>query len=419
MKIAILTIGDELCIGQIINTNAAWMAQACTEIGGIVTRHITIQDGINVLNDELNVLKNDVDCILMSGGLGPTHDDKTKETLLQYFDDTLILHEPTLEALKKRARLRGLPLNQRNMDQALVPSKCTVLENPRGTAPGMLFHVDNVIYVSLPGVPSEMKGIMQDHVLPYLRKHIEQEQGEIPYYRTILTKGIPESALADVIGSPEAFLQQDESLAFLPSYQGVRLRLGVMNTDKYKANERLQVLQDHLVSLAQDYVYGYGNASLLSVTTDLLTEQQCTIGVVESCTGGLLGAEFTKQSGSSAYFVGGLQTYSNDLKIVLAHVSPESLKIHGAVSQEVAEEMAIGGRKVLNTTYCLSITGIAGPDGGTDEKPVGTVWIALASESEVISKRFNFGNDRAINRERSVMQAIAMLHDAVLSRKRK
>lgn len=417
MKIAILTIGDELCIGQIINTNAAWMAQACTEIGGFIYRHITIQDGIDVLLDELNILKKECDCIIISGGLGPTHDDKTKETLLAYFNDTLILHEPTLEALRERARLRGLPLNQRNMDQALVPSTCTVLENPRGTAPGMLFHIDDVIYISLPGVPSEMKGIMEDHVLPYLRNAIEQEYGKTPYYHTILTKGIPESALADLIGDPSEFLQVDESLAYLPSYQGVRLRLGILSIKPDLAQSRLNELQSIIQSKAGDYIYGFGNASLLSVTTDLLLQKHCTISVVESCTGGMLGAEFTKQSGSSAYFMGGFQTYSNALKVQLAHVSPITLEQCGAVSKEVAEEMAIGGRTVLQTTYCLSITGIAGPDGGTPEKPVGTVWIALASEHEVIAKRFNFGNDRAINRERSVMQAIAMLHDALLLRK--
>ncbi|MFZ9977954.1 MAG: CinA family nicotinamide mononucleotide deamidase-related protein [Candidatus Kapaibacteriota bacterium] len=417
MKIAILTIGDELCIGQIINTNAAWMAQACTEIGGIVYRHVTIQDGIEELLDELNILSKECDCILMSGGLGPTHDDKTKETLIAYFNDTLILHEQTLQSLKARARLRGLPLNQRNMDQALVPSTCTVLENPRGTAPGMLFHVDDTIYVSLPGVPSEMKGIMQDHVLPYLRKNIEQEDGKIPYYHTILTKGIPESALADLIGAPEDFLQTDESLAFLPSYQGVRLRLGILSSHPDHAKNRLGELQTILHSKVGTYIYGYGNATLLSVTTDILIQKQCTIGVVESCTGGMLGAEFTKQSGSSTYFLGGLQTYSNALKIQLAHVSPKTLEQFGAVSKEVAEEMAIGGRKVLNTSYCLSITGIAGPEGGTEEKPVGTVWIALASEHDIVSKRFNFGGDRSINRERSVMQSIAMLHDALISRK--
>jgi nicotinamide-nucleotide amidase len=416
MKIAILTIGDELCIGQIINTNAAWMAQACTDIGGIVHRHITIQDGIDILLEELHSLKTEFDCILMSGGLGPTHDDKTKETLLTYFNDELILHEPTLNALKARARLRGLPLNQRNMDQALVPSTCTVLENPRGTAPGMLFHVDNVIYVSLPGVPSEMKGIMEDHVLPYLRNSIEHEHGKIPFYHTILTKGIPESALADLIGDPEAFLRNDESLAFLPSYQGVRLRLGTLSTNASDAKTRLDELQAYLITVIGDYVYGFGNASLLSITTDLLIEKHCTIGVVESCTGGMLGAEFTKQSGSSAYFIGGLITYSNALKMQFAHVPPQLLEQYGAVSKEVAEAMAIGGRSVLHTNYCLSITGIAGPDGGTQEKPVGTVWIALASEHNVQSKRFSFGNDRAINRERSVMQAIAMLHDALVSR---
>ncbi|MBM4150247.1 MAG: competence/damage-inducible protein A [Ignavibacteria bacterium] len=413
MNIAILTIGDELCIGQIINTNAAWLAQSCTDIGAHVHRHITIGDSTTALLNELHVLSKEVDCIIMSGGLGPTHDDKTKETLVSYFNDTLILDEETLHNLKARARLRGLPLNQRNIDQAMLPSQCRILSNPRGSAPGMLFQKD-VIYVSLPGVPSELKGIMNDHVLPLLRSEIEKESGNKPFFRTILTKGIPESALADLIGDPTAFLKDDDSLAFLPSYHGVRLRIGVLNAEPHTAQHRLDELQTLLIDKVGEYVFGYGNDTLLSVTTELLKQQQKTISVVESCTGGMLGSAFTQQSGSSSYFIGGFLTYSNELKMVLADVSEQSLTQFGAVSKEVAEEMAKGGRQRLQTDYCISITGIAGPEGGSEEKPIGTVWIALASEKQIIAKRFNFGNDRAINRERSVAQAIAMLYDDLI-----
>ncbi len=416
MNIAILTIGDELCIGQIINTNAAWLAQSCSDIGAHVIRHITIGDSIEALLNELNSLSKEADCIIMSGGLGPTHDDKTKETLAMYFNDTLILDEETLHKLKARARLRGLPLNQRNLDQALLPSQCTILSNPRGTAPGMLFQKDDVIYVSLPGVPSELKGIMNDHVLPHLRSKIEQEHGKKPYFRTILTKGIPESALADLIGDPSAFLEVDDSLAFLPSYHGVRLRIGVLHTDHIAAQKRLDELQTILIEKAGEFVFGYGTDTLLSVTTDLLKKHRKTISVVESCTGGMLGSAFTQQTGTSSYFMGGFLTYSNELKMRLADVSEQSLTRYGAVSKEVAEEMAKGGRIRLQTDYCISITGIAGPDGGSDEKPVGTVWIALANENQVIAKRFNFGGDRAINRERSVAQAISMLYDMLIEK---
>ena len=413
MKIALLTIGDELCIGQIINTNAAWLAQACTDIGAQVQRHITIGDSSDALLNELQILSHEFDCIIMSGGLGPTHDDKTKETLVTYFNDTLILDEATLHNLKERARLRGLPLNQRNMDQALLPSQCTILENPRGTAPGMLFEKDNVMYVSLPGVPSELKGIMNDHVLPRLRSLIEEEHGKKPFFRTILTKGIPESALADLIGDPAEFLNEDDSLAFLPSYQGVRLRIGVLHSEQLAAQKRLDELQTLLIEKVGEYVFGYGNDTLLSVTVDMLKSRKQTISVVESCTGGLLGSAFTQSSGSSSYFMGGFLTYSNDLKMRLANVSQETLQTFGAVSKEVAEEMAIGGRSALGTDFCISITGIAGPEGGTEEKPVGTVWIALASASSIMAKRFSFGGDRSINRERSVAQAIGMLYDSL------
>ena len=413
MKIAILTIGDEICIGQITNTNASWIASACTSIGAQVTIHSTIGDTSKELVDELHRLQSLVDCIIITGGLGPTHDDKTKETLKNYFNDSYILHEPTLNLLQERANLRGIELTQRNQDQALVPSSCTVLLNTRGTAPGMLFEQDGISYISLPGVPLEMKGLMNDFVLPNINEKLQSFQGNRAYYRTLLTKGIPESNLADLIGDPHHFLQSNDSLAFLPSYQGVRLRLGTKADEKVQGQFRLEQLSNILYEKVGSYIFGEGDGSLLTETVKLLNHHNCTIGVVESCTGGTLGEALTSLQGSSSYFMGGLLTYSNELKISLAHVSPTTIEKHGAVSEKVAEEMAMGGLKVLNTSYCLSITGIAGPGGGTPEKPVGTVWVGLASKNTVITRKFVFGADREMNRERSVSAAIGMLYDAL------
>lgn len=411
MNIAVLTIGDELCIGQIINLNAAWIASACTHIGGIITCHSTINDKPKSLIQELDRLRSFNSFIIITGGLGPTHDDSTKSTLASYFQDTFIEHNDTLLYLQERAKARGIPLSERNREQAMVPTHCTVLLNTRGTAPGLLFKQDACSFIALPGVPAEMKGIMNDHVLPLLIQESVATTSLKPWYRTLITKGITESNLADRIGNPSHFLCEGESLAFLPSLYGVRLRLGVLYSEHSDAQNRLDELEHILIEKAGSYIFAKGDETLLSKTVDLLIKTGKTLGLVESCTGGKLGAVCTELPGSSAFFKGGFLTYSNDLKVSLVHVKQSTLDTYGSVSEQTSKEMAEGGRHILNTDFCISITGIAGPDGGSKIKPVGLVWIGLSSVNRTFAKQYIFGLDREMNRDRFVSAALSVLYD--------
>lgn len=407
---SILTIGDEICIGQIVNSNAAWMAEQCTKIGCEIVKHVTVSDKDEEIIAALENLRLNSDYILMTGGLGPTHDDITKKVLCSYFNDELQWHEPTLAWLEEFARVRSRPLSERNKQQALLPAKCTVLANRNGTAPGMLFNNQGTVFVSMPGVPREMMYIMQNHILPLLQNSISEKGYRTTKYRTILSIGIAESDLADLIGDETLFLDSSTSLAFLPSYKGVRLRIGVHNVHNEEADKRLNMIEEYLYSKAGKYFFGKNAESIESVTARLLKEQSATVSVAESCTGGKIGAAFTELAGSSAYFIGGVLAYANDVKIQELSVDPIDIERYGAVSEQVARSMSEGIRKKLSTTYALSATGTAGPDGGTEEKPVGTVWISLATPKETIAKRFVFGNDRTANRERTVGAAFDMLY---------
>ena len=411
MNIALLTIGDELCIGQIVNTNASWIADRCTQIGASISCHSTIRDNPVDIIHELDRLRINNSMIIITGGLGPTHDDSTKSTLCSYFHDTLIEHQETLLYLQERYKSRDIVLSERNREQAFVPSSCTVLKNPRGTAPGLLFTQKDCTFIALPGVPSEMKGIMQEYVIPIIQDHFLKEKSLKPFYRTLITKGIPESTLADLIGNPAEFLEMQETLAFLPSFQGVRLRLGVYHHNAEHAKQRLDVLEQILMNKAGKYIYAKDQENLLSKTIENLLIHKKSLSVVESCTGGKLGSLCTELPGSSVFFKGGFITYSNELKEKLVHVRHETLLEFGAVSEQTAIEMAIGGRNILDTDFCISITGIAGPDGGTNDKPVGLVWIGLSSKNRTFAKKHIFGTDRDMNRERSVYAALSMLYD--------
>ena len=411
MNIALLTIGDELCIGQIVNTNASWIADRCTQIGASISCHSTIRDNPVDIIHELDRLRINNSIIIITGGLGPTHDDSTKSTLCSYFHDTLIEHQETLLYLQERYKSRDIVLSERNREQAFVPSSCTVLKNPRGTAPGLLFTQKDCTFIALPGVPSEMKGIMQEYVIPIIQDHFLKEESVKPFYRTLITKGIPESTLADLIGNPDEFLEMQETLAFLPSFQGVRLRLGVSHHNAELAIQRLDVLEHILINKAGIYIYAKDQENLLSKTIENLLIHKKSLSVVESCTGGKLGSLCTELPGSSVFFKGGFITYSNELKEKLVHVRHDTLLEFGAVSEQTAIEMAIGGRNILDTDYCISITGIAGPDGGTNDKPVGLVWIGLSSKNRTFAKKHIFGTDRDMNRERSVYAALSMLYD--------
>lgn len=408
MNTAIITIGDELLIGQIVNSNAAVIAAECTAIGCTVVAQSTIGDEAEALTEELDRLRTQASVLILTGGLGPTHDDITKAVLADYFHDTLVQDNAWLEHLRAWMQLRGRELSERNAQQAMLPSTCITLNNPLGTAPGMLFDRDGIVVISLPGVPNEMKGLMQQHVLPYLRRMLELRNDPSWEYRTLYSTGIPEAYLADRIGDPAAFLHGC-SLAFLPNAYGVRMRIGAQARGHEERASELDRVEAFLQERAGRWIYGSGRTSLAQRVGELLKEQGGTVAVAESCTGGLLGAALTDVAGSSAYFEGGVLAYSNEVKVRELGVSASDIDTHGAVSETVARQLSNGVRSRFGTSYGIGITGVAGPDGGTEEKPVGTVWISVAGPEKTVTKLHLFGPDRRNNRERSVAAALAML----------
>ena len=408
LNISIITLGDEICIGQIINTNASWIASECTKLGAKVITHSTIRDDRDNIVSEINRLIPVSDFVLITCGLGPTHDDITKNVLCDYFNDVLTLHEPTLQHLKKMFKFRGYELTDRNKEQAMMPSKSTALPNNVGTAPGMLFEKDGKYIISMPGVPAEMKHIMNNHVFQIIQNKIIELNDTIVLYKMLNTTGIPESKLADMIGEPDEFLN-GATLAFLPSYRGVRLRIGVSDINFRNAKSKLEKIEKEIFKRAGYFIFATDEEYLISTVGKKLTQNKLTVSVAESCTGGLLSAEFTSISGSSLYFAGGVIAYSNEAKKKILKVNSNSLIKFGAVSEQVASELAINVRNLFNTDFGIGITGIAGPTGGTREKPLGTVFISIADKNSVIVKKYVFGNDRDINRERAVGTALAML----------
>ncbi len=408
MNVALITIGDEILIGQIINRNAAWIAESVTAIGCHVVEHCVVADDSQQLMHTIDRLRTTCDVLLLTGGLGPTHDDVTKTVLCEYFNDELVESPEWMDHLHVWMAQRGREVTARNAAQALTPSTATLLTNPIGTAPGLLFDRDNIIIVAMPGVPDEMKSIMRGHVVPLLHSKMVERGNAITQYYTLLTTGIAESSLADLIGDPLMFLS-GSTLAFLPNYQGVRLRIGVTGeTQEQRDKERMRVASV-LRERAGRFIYGHDDQTLSGVVGHHVAERGQTVAVAESCTGGLLGAAFTDVPGSSVWFHGGAITYSNASKVRELGVRQSDIDRYGAVSEEVAKQMAIGAQEKFGTTYAIGITGVAGPDGGTIEKPVGTVWISVAGPVEATTLKFHFGSDRRINRERSVGAALGML----------
>lgn len=408
MKVGLITIGDEVLIGQIVNRNVAWIADAITSIGARVVEHCTVADDAEQLTAAMLRLREQCQVLLLTGGLGPTHDDITKPVLTEYFNDTMEVSEEWMQHLQEWMHRRGREVTPRNAGQALKPRTATILTNPIGTAPGLLFDRDGLIVIAMPGVPKEMQGIMQDHVLPMLSERIELEGGVTRQYLTLLTTGIAESTLADLIGEPSEFLGTS-TLAFLPNYQGVRMRIGALGSTADARREELFRVRDVLMLRAGRYVFGEGDTTLAQVVGKLLTERGETLSMAESCTGGLLGSTLTDVNGSSKWFLGGYVTYANEAKIRDVGVHVETIISYGAVSEQTARELSQGSRAKMNSTYGIGITGVAGPGGGSAEKPVGTVWISVAGPTETQALKFAFGTDRRINRERSVGAALGML----------
>lgn len=408
-KVSIISIGDELCIGQTINTNASWMSQQIIKTGADVITHSTIRDSRREIVSEIERLGKISDLILVTGGLGPTHDDITKAVLTELFNDELVLNNEVLEYLKAFYKKREREFLERHHQQAMLPSKSKVFENKVGTAPGMLFTNESYSLVSMPGVPREMKYIVNNSVIPFIEQKIKESNASVKVYRTIKTSGIPESALAEKIGDID-FLN-GSSLAFLPSYHGVRMRIGTVSDSFENANIELDRVEKIIRSNVEDFVLGTNDIDLYKIVSSKLKESNKTISVAESCTSGMLGEYLTRESGSSSYFLGGIMSYSNESKVNFLNVNENLIESYGAVSEEVAKQMAKNCRKKFGSDYSLSITGVAGPGGGSEEKPVGLVWIGYSDEEKTYAKKYIFTNDREANRQLSCGQAMTILNN--------
>ena len=406
MKVEIITIGDEILIGQIIDTNSAWMAQKLNDIGAKVERIVTISDTLDEIISALSEAEKRSDIVLITGGLGPTKDDVTKKALAKYFNCGFTFYPEIEVHIAKLFEGFGKKMSKLNSLQAELPSACEPLKNSQGTAPGMLFERNQTVFVSMPGVPYEMKGLMRDHVLPRVKSKFE-----LPtiIHRTVLTMGMGESWLSERIADWEDALPAEIKLAYLPSPGRVRLRLSAFGSDESKLNEILENEVSSLIKLIPELVFGFDNDTIESVVGNLLRESGKTISTAESCTGGLIAHKLTSISGSSDYFLGSIVSYANEVKMESLGVSEQNIIDFGAVSEEVVIQMAKGVKSRMKTDYAISVSGVAGPNGGTEEKPVGTVWIAVAGPSGVTAKKHQFGHDRERNIEISANVALNML----------
>jgi len=402
----IISVGDELLIGQVVNTNASWMAAELNKSGIHVVQVSAIGDNGDRIKSALDDAFKRAEIVLLTGGLGPTKDDITKNVLAAYFNSEMVFHEPTYELIKVLFRLRNYQVTEVNRMQALIPERCIPLKNNHGTAPGMWFELGEKVAVSMPGVPFEMQALMLDEVLPRLN---EKFLRSAIYHKTIMTHGLGESALAERISEWENNLPATIKLAYLPQPGIVRLRLSSSGEDMARVTKAINEQCKRLHSFIPDLIFGYDDVSMEEVIGDYLKRLGKKLSVAESCTGGYVSHLITVIPGSSAYFNGSVVSYSNQSKTRLLGVSEALIEEYGAVSQQVVEAMAAGALMRFDADYALSISGIAGPEGGTVEKPVGTVWIGLATPTGVTSKLFLFGEHRGRNIRRAALTALNLL----------
>ncbi len=424
IQATIITIGDELLIGQVIDTNSAWMAQQLNKAGIRVARRVAVGDVWDEIWNTLDEESKHAEIILITGGLGPTADDITKPLLCKYFNGTMIVDEGALDNVKNIfEKILKRPMIERNLKQAEVPDTCKVILNRRGTAPGMWFErplpasplvsgeVKNQIFVSMPGVPHEMKGMMEDDVIPALSKHFK-----FPHiaHRTLLTANVGESFLADLINDFETALPPHIKLAYLPNYGMVRLRLTTTGFDEAAIEAELDQLFLTLQEQVKAYLVTNQDESMQEVVAKLLKTRNKTVCTAESCTGGYIASLLTAKSGASAYYSGSVVSYSYQAKEDLLQVDKTILETQGAVSEEVVTQMAKGALKNIKTDYAVAVSGIMGPDGGTDDKPVGTVWMAVGDNNKIVSQKFYFRFDRQRNIELTAMNALNLLRKFIL-----
>jgi nicotinamide-nucleotide amidase len=409
----VISIGDEILIGQIVNTNASYINDKLFSIGVQVKRVVTIGDNREDLFSELDDSMKHYDITLITGGLGPTHDDITKPILVDYFKDELVLDEEVLVKVRSIFENRNAVMPETNIGQAMKPSRSKVIWNDNGTAPGIYMEEEGKVFIAMPGVPFEMKAMMENSVLSLLKAKYFQNPEYVLRNKTLLTTGIGESFLFEKIGDLDELLQ-GQKMAFLPSPYGVRLRIDVKAQTDIEAETEIARIEKGLYEKVSDYIYGANDDLLEKTVGDLLRAKGLTLATAESCTGGFISQRITDISGSSEYFKGGVISYSNESKENIILVGRKTLLQYGAVSSETAVEMALGVRKVLNADVGLSATGIAGPTGATEDKPVGLVYVAVAIGSKVYSKELFLGDNRHRNRIRAAQAALNMLRKELL-----
>ena len=413
MKAAIITIGDEILIGQIVDTNSAFIAKSLDRIGVEVHEMISISDNKSHILDTFSKFQNKVDLVVITGGLGPTKDDITKKIFCDYFDDDLVVNNKVLEHVTQL--IEGFykrQITQINKDQALVPSKCIILHNEFGTAPGMWMKKENTVFISLPGVPFEMKSLVENEIIPRI---VVEYQRPYIIHKTVLTYGIGESLLSETIEKWENDLPNFIKLAYLPSPGRVRLRLSARGTDKELLENAIFENVTSLSAILGDAIVGIDDDETLEVVIGrLLTQQNKTISTAESCTGGKIAQVLSSFAGASAYFKGSIVSYATETKISVLGISEDIINEYSVVSAKVAREMAINIQRLMKTDYAIATTGNAGPAKGDSDASVGTVFIALATPHAVIIEEFNFGQPRDKVIDRAVLKSLEILRKEIL-----
>lgn len=429
MNAGIIIIGDEILIGQVVDINSSWISREMNKIGFRTETVVTVGDDGKSISDAIDRCLDVADVVFMTGGLGPTKDDITKKVICEKFGTELVLNEQVLANVAEMLGRRGIALTENNRGQALVPATATVINNAVGTAPGIMMEVPsnslpetlpersrrasrrvelvgrNKLLFSMPGVPFEMRYLMEHEIIPLIKKHYNLKP---VFHKTLLLTGIAESILAEKISDWEDSLAKNVKLAYLPAYSSIRLRLSVYQPDD-TTESYINAKVEELKRIVPENIIAYEDIKLEELVGKLLKDKLCTVATAESCTGGKVASLITSVSGSSEYYKGSVVSYCNEVKADVLGVSRADLEKYGAVSSTVAEQMASGVRRLLKTDYAVATTGIAGPTGGSDEKPVGTVWIAVATPTKVVSRKYVFGKDRSINIERFAASALSML----------
>lgn len=412
MNAYIITIGDEILIGQIVNTNAAYIGEQLSKNGIKIIGSCVLPDSEERILKEFNRVFKISDVVIVTGGLGPTHDDVTRKCIVEFFDTELVLNEEVLNDIKNFFEIRGRELTKINEEQALIPKIAEPLRNPRGTAPGLWIEKEGKIFIAMPGVPYEMMYMMDNYVILKLKLKSEATKQYI-FTRNLLTTGIPESVLYTKLGNLDELLE-GAKLAFLPNQFGVRLRITVEEKNEDIALSKLEEIEQKIRSIIGKYIYGKDEDTLEGIVAKLLIDRGLTISVAESCTGGLIANRLTNISGSSNFFERGIVAYSNAAKVEILKVDEDAIAKYGAVSLEVARQMAEGIKSISGTDIGLSTTGIMGPTGATPNKPIGLVYIGICDDKICTAKEFRFGDDRLLNKDRTSQAALEMLRRNLL-----